>query len=374
MRIPLVALSLCAIVGGCGVQPRSAPVPLQASELDPTPIRAWLDYPTTDGSLSFTLNRPAYVAIFEVMPGRGARLIYPALNDRRTLFDEGFSRVFTDPYPTARWYYASSYSRSAEPTYLYLVASARPLRTNHLVDSPGALYWAMGSHFASLNHSRTFDALESLVLDDRQGAEWTGDVLVLWPNAPESFYASRPQQRIVQCANGRVLVLPWDYPLSACPGPAAASPPAPIAQRPDSTAPADTTTRTPRAGPPERSTPRLTTAADEPSAIAAAPEVLRAGGGGREITEVHVAPVEPEPVVRRGRWRAENEEPEWGGSRLERRERADAGSSGGARDMPHTSEPVSAPMAAPTQDPPATREAREPRERRTPQGEEKTPH
>src|ERR671933_1759595 len=64
----IAAISACAS-GNTTVVYRPAPV------VDP--LRASIVSPFT-GEAAFTLSRPAYVAVFDVVPGVGAMLIFPA--------------------------------------------------------------------------------------------------------------------------------------------------------------------------------------------------------------------------------------------------------------------------------------------------------
>lgn len=70
----LATLGLLALLSGCAL--RSTPHHDYSSAYDGTPLRARIVDVT--GRLLVSTNRPAHVAVFEIVPGRGVGLLYPA--------------------------------------------------------------------------------------------------------------------------------------------------------------------------------------------------------------------------------------------------------------------------------------------------------
>ena len=172
------------------------------------------------GGLSFVINRPAHVAIFEIVPGRGVSLLYPAYEHENALIRSGYHNpVGTLSRTTGRWFYSSvGWSTGWEgPRYLYLVASARPLRIDNLMHSPSAVRSFLGlTAFTSHNAFATMESLTWEVLPFQSDADWATDVYVQWPAAPRSSYLA---QRVrIQCADGRILLVPISYGSTSCPG------------------------------------------------------------------------------------------------------------------------------------------------------------
>lgn len=189
---------LAVLLSGCNLPlqepmdfPRHRPLDARITSGDPA-----------SRQVRFQLSRPAYVAVFEVVPGGGVSVLYPAGADAGRRLRSG-------------WHSPSVWSRRGGwrygfwtyngPRYLYLVASEHPLRVDRFVRSPGALRHALGPNaFASHNPRRTMAMLDDLVLGASTDQEWTSDVYVQWPEerrleAPVVAY---------RCSNGQLIYLP----------------------------------------------------------------------------------------------------------------------------------------------------------------------
>ena len=115
------------------------------------------------GRLLVQTNRPAYVALFEIVPERGVAVVYPASVRQRNVVLSGLTWVAT--YWTIP---ASSYDRRVtstayQPRYVYAVASDMPLRlTDDSYDATymrrvlGSAYWASNPYAAVRALSRQF--------------------------------------------------------------------------------------------------------------------------------------------------------------------------------------------------------------------------
>ncbi|MGH7477272.1 MAG: hypothetical protein ACRELD_13445, partial [Longimicrobiales bacterium] len=175
--------------------PRFGPEPLEA--------RIWADQ---TGRISYWTNRAAYVAVFEVWPGRGVGMIHPAWAGQQQQHTSGFRWVNT--YNRSfRWAYhlTTQISRIApQPRYLLVVASDRPLQVEQFVARPYALYSALG--MAAFSAYRTFDTMEQLAqLALDPGSEWAVDYYTIWPSSVRDYR----DYRIVTC-RGSSFFVPLD--------------------------------------------------------------------------------------------------------------------------------------------------------------------
>jgi hypothetical protein len=169
-------------------------------------------YAPAGGHLQFAVSRPAYVAIFEVVPGVGMSMLYPASSyDAGRRFTSGShsflapSFVFgRDLYSHAGYGYGRGFSMS--PTHLVLVASERPLRVRGMLGMPTVLRNEVGfSTYYSLASAHSIEQLAASVVADPESTDWTYDTYVIWPSAP----AGIPPAFQVFCADGSVRIVTW---------------------------------------------------------------------------------------------------------------------------------------------------------------------
>lgn len=251
----LPSLGLVALLSACAAQPAytpSDPYPVEAAYS--TPIRARIV--DVSGRISITTNRPAYVAIFEVVPGQGVGLLYPAYRGERNRLSSGYSTLMISQSRSYYSYFQAGPANRRAPRYLYLIASDTPLRLSHLVGQPGALRRTLGlTSYASSNPYGVMSELQGLVLPYGESANWTDDVYVIWPQQTyQTRYASTQWVRM-RCPDGRVLTGPAYYMLGACDQgrpPTRTNPETPREPR-DSTAGGEPTRRRP--GEPEPANP-----------------------------------------------------------------------------------------------------------------------
>lgn len=223
MRAILALLALAVPLAACslGSTPRSGPTP-QA------PLRAWISPPgfSGPGGLQFYVNRPAHVALFEIVPGRGVGLMYPRFGDANQTTYAGYNRARTG-IGSFRWGYRSSfagysgsgYSRWTQPRYYFLVASDEPLRIDDTVASPTALRGILGiNRFAAYNPYNTMEELTRRVVPPRGAGNYVTDLYVHWPEPPPARLASNAPLRVIYCKDGGRIVVRWDSRLTACPG------------------------------------------------------------------------------------------------------------------------------------------------------------
>jgi len=204
----LSAASVLILLSACGLpEPAASPRANRYRADLPLVARIQTTGTRADG-LRFYLNRPAHVALFEVVPGRGVGLLYPSGSFETRTLSSGVHLART--YNT---FFRGSYlpvatSLGTQPRYILLVASERPLRLEEIQRSPERLRSMLGlQHFASYNPYNTMERLAESVLPAAIGDDWTTDVFVEWPQAP----ARAPMQLVrVQCPSGQLLVVPFD--------------------------------------------------------------------------------------------------------------------------------------------------------------------
>lgn len=218
-------LAVLALAGAAACAGRAKPTPEALAGLvgdKDYPVEAWLSH-SRISDLAFSVNQPSYVAIFYIAPGRGVSMLYPTYRDELNATDAGYN-VPGYRYDSGQWYFLNTaFSPIAtSPSYLLLIASREPLRVAEYERYPGLLRRALGFNtFASYDSWDVIDELTRLVVPPQPDDAWSTDLVVLWPGmrantryASADYYGSR---LFVRCDNGRVLMVPWDYPYGGCP-------------------------------------------------------------------------------------------------------------------------------------------------------------
>lgn len=220
----LLGLALLPLLSACAGN--SAPPPYFDTEYSGAPLQARIV--NVSGDLQVYTSRAAHVAIFEIVPGHGVGLLYPAFEREDRYLPGGMQRLWLSATRPYYGYFQASH-RSNVPRYLYMVASDAPLRLSRYVNSPSALRHAMGvRNFVAHNPFSVMNDLERLVAPDVPDAAWDSDVLVIWPeNRYRDGLRDFDWVRI-RCADGRVVEGPTYLVLGACNRLA----PPPLAQRP----------------------------------------------------------------------------------------------------------------------------------------------
>jgi hypothetical protein len=178
----------------------------------------WIGYPIGSSRVHpiFT-NREAHVAMFEIIPGRGATMVYPrgrtdgfASEAHYADLAIQYGRMFyyTDPFGHANF----------QPRYYYAVASVAPLNLARLQASLGATRRVLGQLYASYRPYDVIDRLTEVVVPMPRDEDWATDLFVDWPAPPTPRFLA---DRLVRCANGRVIQAASNYPYYGCPGDAA---------------------------------------------------------------------------------------------------------------------------------------------------------
>jgi hypothetical protein len=203
MRTPLTVVALLATLAACATPQGAARGPGGAYQ----PLRAYISGPDF-GGLGFQVNRPAHVALFEVVPGRGTSLVYPragmgAGSGELTMgrFNLGLNRI-----AGRELYHPAHTSMSlAQPRFYFLIASERPLNLNAFGTFGMGTMRALGTDFAAYNAFSTMERLAQLALPSGiADGDWASDVYMHWPQAVSSGPA--PRHVLLTCNGYRVYV------------------------------------------------------------------------------------------------------------------------------------------------------------------------
>lgn len=158
-------------------------------------------------TLSVATNRPASVAVFEIVPGTGAALVHPRYGQGGDLHAGGVQWIDLN-YVPGRWMYQSNLQVTHGPRYYLLVASTRGLDIERLRASPSAIRSSLGYQaFTSFSATRTIESLVQLAVGDLAPYDYVTDVYVVWPTPAPLIprYASGLHQRVIQCPTGQLV-------------------------------------------------------------------------------------------------------------------------------------------------------------------------
>ena len=244
MRTSLRSLLAIAALAACGPgtvivvrepvsNPRPAPAPAPAPAPTPAPIR--LSPLEVDigrphrGQLLVQTNRPAYVALFEIIPGQGVTLVHPSSARERRFMVSGPRRMPVW-FDEARVTPAASRGPAREPVrYIYALASDEPLRITDEAFLAGYMRRVLGPITYRGEHPySTMRAIASRFAPSVADEKWAEDAIVL-----DGGRRGEPQHVArVYCPGGVVMEVPEELADRAwCPGRRG--------NAPGSTAPAD---------------------------------------------------------------------------------------------------------------------------------------
>lgn len=207
MRKTIVVAAMALVAGGCV----STPPPASGPPDGYRPLNAYIMPP--NGGLRFHVSRPAYVAMFEISPGRGTQLLYPAPGHGRLdgHIYAGDRVVRSRGFRDSDYYFTGGPRGTGavgEPRFIFLIASERPLRLEQFGPSGYGLRQAMGFR----THSSPYAAMERLaeltlpsMIDD---GSWTTDFYVFWPQVLHDRRGGRDV--LVRC-NGYQMLVPYQF-------------------------------------------------------------------------------------------------------------------------------------------------------------------
>jgi hypothetical protein len=229
LLLPLAALTACATAGGGG----SAPSPYSSSSTRASsssePMRVRLHENFGEG-LVLQLNRPAYTAVFQIVPGQGVALVYPDIG-QRAMYNAGQTRLMPSIASNRFWRYDNVYQVKSSfasnvadgPRHLLVIASERPLQTSRF--RGGMLRRVMGtSSYTTMNSRRVVDDLLAVVVPPQPDESWDADVITVWPRVNDVRLPSGDLYR-VHCRSGESVWVPLELAAAACRNPDRVLPP-----------------------------------------------------------------------------------------------------------------------------------------------------
>jgi hypothetical protein len=295
MRVPVAALVLLATLSACAL-PRT-PAYL-SSRYDAAPLRAHL-MQGVGSTISFHVNRPAHVAVFEIDPVYGVQMIHPNVGLETFTMRSGVHSAWRSWRASSPlqggWGGSASFAgwghgRTHQPRVYLLIASERPLHVDTRMRTWHGMRMMMSSSFG-FNTFGTANELTRLVVPSYELQDYVTDILVEWPQAATPGMEPVPTHVLV-CRDGRQILAPvWVFscPQDSVPAPPLSADTTVVAeegrpQRPDRRRPE-------RAGPPE--TPRLGDGwlgGDRPDGVVRPERTGRPERAGREERDPSVQP------------------------------------------------------------------------------------
>ena len=199
-----VVLAGCSSGGTVVVRQPPPPAPLPVV-IDPLEVDVTRPH---NGKIYVQTNRAAYVAIVEIVPERGATLVYPVSARQRQFVVTGLRDVPVWWEPTRVTYRGVGMSsRSNYTRYIYVVASDEPLRIPAAAFRDGYLHETLGNpDYRARNPYATMRAIArdfvAPVIDQR----WAEDAYAL----AGSYGNERYQVTRVYCRDGSIYEVPAD--------------------------------------------------------------------------------------------------------------------------------------------------------------------
>ncbi|HJU67854.1 MAG TPA: hypothetical protein VJ650_06350 [Gemmatimonadaceae bacterium] len=209
-RLTTLVLATAALAG-CANPPR---VQRMAPEAPP-PLRVWVSFPIGSSDIYpiFT-NREAYVALFEIVPGRGVTMVYPSLRGHTVASSAHYANLTVQP--GRMFYHTDPFGfASRQPRSFYAVASVAPLNLERLQTSLGGIRRVLGRMYGSYRSYDVIDRLTAEIVPMQADDDWATDLFVDWPMLPTPRFS---YFQIARCANGRIIYVPAGYPYHGCPG------------------------------------------------------------------------------------------------------------------------------------------------------------
>ena len=177
------------LLAGCGQQAVTPEATLRASLLPPT------------HGIGFYVNKEAYVAIFDIVPGRGIGLYYPHMNRELEYAVRPGPRWVTNTVPYMN---AAAYRTPLlNPVhYLFLVASREPLNIEDYVGYDDYLRQKLTPVVVTGNAYTAMKALVQEVVPAQPPQDWTTALYALYGGDRRGRGARIYQ--LVYCEDGRM--------------------------------------------------------------------------------------------------------------------------------------------------------------------------
>src|SRR5688500_3212763 len=200
MRKPLVFLAAALLLAGCSSGTRVVYVPSPSPVQVPPPDVQTIVPPVgitivraDQSRLLVSTNQPAYVAVFEIIPGQGVTLVYPTSARPRQVEHSGTSSLpvvwQSQRADASKGRYASNSSNRRNPNgyghrprarYVYAIASDRPLRLTDGAFDDESLRNALGARvYRAVDPYETIDALAQHFVPRQMDEDWGEDLLTI---------------------------------------------------------------------------------------------------------------------------------------------------------------------------------------------------
>lgn len=200
----VVSLTLAACSSGTVivVRPPAPPPPPPRPRI--VPLEVTLARPIR-GQLLVQTNRPSYVALFEIVPGRGVALLAPAHPHQRTWMLAGLNWVPVSWKVQSTLYYGRPSGTSVPARWVYAIASDEPLRIPDEAFHPSYMRRALGlAAYRATNPHLTMRAIARAFVPSVVDEAWAEDAYAL-----RATYASDPYRTVrIYCANRTVYEVP----------------------------------------------------------------------------------------------------------------------------------------------------------------------
>jgi hypothetical protein len=204
MKPILITAGLVLALGGCSQTPQPSLQPSRHS----APMAAQI-LPRSPGvGLRFHVDRPAYAALFQIIPGAGVSQVYPALGtgnmDGRVFSGNTSLNILRLANVED---YAPSPLLANGPRFYFLITSDRPLGIERFGTFGIGLRRELGLQFTAFNAFDTMERLAEMTVPVPGDEEsWSTDFYVEWPNvlynAPVAGLALVP----LRCGSYRMYV------------------------------------------------------------------------------------------------------------------------------------------------------------------------
>jgi hypothetical protein len=181
MRFSRQLLAL-VLVGAAACGPtyvvQSTPVPVTQRAPEPPrvePLQVNIVRPE-EGRILVQTSRPSYLAVFEIVPGRGVSLVYPRPAQPRDVLLNGLAWV--NVYWTMRYDFDRRFA-SSDTRYIYAVASDTPLRVDDADYDRSHLERRLGSTFYSSSPNATVRAISREFVRAQPDEYWSEDMFTM---------------------------------------------------------------------------------------------------------------------------------------------------------------------------------------------------
>jgi hypothetical protein len=199
--VAVFALAACAPGTVIVVREPAPPPPPPRPRIEPLEIS--LARPIR-GHLIVQTNRPAYVALFEIVPDRGVALLAPANPHQRTWMLVGLNWVPVSWSVHSALYYGRPSTTAVPARWVYAIASDEPLRLPDEAFHAGYLRHVLGPAYRATNPYVTMRAISRAFVSSVVDEAWAEDAYAI-----AATHASDPYRTVrIYCANRTMYEVP----------------------------------------------------------------------------------------------------------------------------------------------------------------------